>query len=135
MDQPNFFSIASHTSFYFGLIREKVTQDTGPVILAAQARGMVGLWARAGAWCWGPGWFPGTPRLGDSSAVAEVNITSHPVHGMVMLWVMTHGAGVPAFVRFTKWASKVHKTSLAQDLRRKYVSRGTQGSEQKQIYL
>jgi len=55
VDQPQFFNILKHNYFYFGLLHEKAKS--------------FGSWK---AWFYGPGWFPGLPRLGDVSGLPEI---------------------------------------------------------------
>jgi alkylglycerol monooxygenase len=58
VDQPQFFNPISHQLFYYGKVLEKArSMDTWTDFFFAFVKG--------------PGWFPGTERLGDSSFVAE----------------------------------------------------------------
>jgi len=79
VDQPNFFDIVRHTTFYFELIRDK----------ASSCSSRLDSWC---AWIFGPGWFPdlGLPRLGDTSAVEKVpqrpiHMSSLPLPGQLVL--------------------------------------------------
>jgi len=67
VDQPCFFDIVAHTTFYFGLIRDKANSCSSIIDSLC-------------AWLYGPGWFPdlGLPRLGDTSAVEKV--PKRPIH-------------------------------------------------------
>lgn len=58
VDQPQFFNPIKHQFFYYGKVLEK-------------ARSMDNWVDYISAFIKGPGWFPGTPRLGDDSFVAE----------------------------------------------------------------
>jgi alkylglycerol monooxygenase len=59
VDQPQFFDPWQHQIFYYGKIWEKV-------------QSMDNLSDKISAIVKGPGWFPGTPRLGDLEMVPEV---------------------------------------------------------------
>jgi len=67
VDQPCFFDVVTHTTFYFALIRDKANSCSS-------------LSNSLCAWLYGPGWFPdlGLPRLGDTSAVEKV--PKRPIH-------------------------------------------------------
>jgi len=60
VDQPQFFDPLKHQSFYYGSVFSK-------------ARSMESLSEKIWAFLKGPGWFPGTPRLGDETFVPEVS--------------------------------------------------------------
>ena len=58
VDQPQFWNPIKHQVFYYGKVVEKAfTMSSWSEFLAA-------FWA-------GPGWFPGTDRLGDITFVSE----------------------------------------------------------------
>jgi len=59
VDQPQSFNAVSLNFFYFNLLHEKATST--------------GSWK---AWFYGPGWFPGLPRLGDVSSLPEAPVRS-----------------------------------------------------------
>ena len=90
VDQPTFFSITSHTSFYFGLIQEKVRQDTGPVILAGPGAGDGGAGGEGGGLVLGAGVVPRHPEARGLLCCGggQHRIPSSPCHGHVM----GHGA-------------------------------------------
>lgn len=59
VDQPQFFNILKHQAFYYGKVVEKAQMMTN--------------WPdRISAFVKGPGWFPGTSRLGDLEMVPEI---------------------------------------------------------------
>jgi len=59
VDQPQFFNPAKHQAFYYGKLVEK-------------AQSMDNWQDKIFAFIKGPGWFPGTPRLGDPTGVPEI---------------------------------------------------------------
>jgi len=59
VDQPQFFNPMQHQIFYYGKVLEK-------------AGSMTTLTDKVKAFVYGPGWFPGTERLGDSNGVPEI---------------------------------------------------------------
>ena len=59
VDQPQFFNPMQHQIFYYGKVLEK-------------AGSMTTLTDKVKAFVFGPGWFPGTERLGDSNGVPEI---------------------------------------------------------------
>jgi len=58
VDQPQFFNPIKHQLYYYGKVLEK-------------ARTMTNWWDYICAFIKGPGWFPGTERLGDPTFVDE----------------------------------------------------------------
>jgi len=61
VDQPQFFDVIKHQLFYFDILHTKAA---------------TGDWFKA--WFYGPGWFPGLPRLGNNDLVEER--PTRPVH-------------------------------------------------------
>merc|ERR1719433_183080 len=59
VDQPQFFNPLKHQMFYYGKVLEK-------------ARSMNNWSDKVSAFLKGPGWFPGTERLGDPMGVPEI---------------------------------------------------------------
>ena len=59
VDQPQFFNPMKHQTFYYAKVLEK-------------AGSMTTLTDKVKAFVYGPGWFPGTERLGDSNGVPEI---------------------------------------------------------------
>ena len=59
VDQPQFLNPMQHQIFYYGKVLEK-------------AGSMTTLTDKVKAFVFGPGWFPGTERLGDSNGVPEI---------------------------------------------------------------
>ena len=59
VDQPRFFDVIRHQLFYFPLLHSKVATPSPS-------------WPdRLKSYLYGPGWFPGLPRLGDNNLVQE----------------------------------------------------------------
>ena len=58
VDQPQFFNPMRHQMFYYGKVFEK-------------AASMKTFMEKVKAFIFGPGWFPGTGRLGDPMGVPE----------------------------------------------------------------
>ena len=58
VDQPQFFNPMRHQMFYYGKVFEKVSS-------------MKTFMEKVKAFIFGPGWFPGTGRLGDPMGVPE----------------------------------------------------------------
>ena len=58
VDQPRFFDVIRHQVFYFPLLHSKVSSPS--------------TWSdRLKSYLYGPGWFPGLPRLGDNNLVQQ----------------------------------------------------------------
>ena len=80
VDQPQFWNPVKHQIFYYGKVWEKAkTMKTWSDFLAA-------FWK-------GPGWFPGTERLGDISFVAETPVREkydEQVSPLLHLYTLTH---------------------------------------------
>ena len=80
VDQPQFFNPLKHQAFYYGKIAEKV--------------GMMDNWRdKMSAVFKGPGWFPGTPRLGNIEEVPEIQkrkIYNPKVHNWVHFYSLIH---------------------------------------------
>jgi len=62
VDQPRFFDVIKHQLFYFEILQEKA-KTTGDLFKS---------------WFYGPGWFPGLPRLGDNDLVEKKPV--RPIH-------------------------------------------------------
>ena len=59
VDQPRFFDVLRHQLFYFPLLHSKVSSSSPS-------------WSdRLKSYFYGPGWFPGLPRLGDNNLVQQ----------------------------------------------------------------
>jgi len=81
VDQPQFFNPIKHQLFYYGKVVEK-------------ARSMSTWKESLFAFIKGPGWFPGTPRLGDETFVPEgliegISQTSCFVAMLYIFWTFT----------------------------------------------
>ena len=62
VDQPRFFDVFRHQLFYFPLLHSKVSSPSSPSP----------RWSdRLKSYFYGPGWFPGLPRLGDNKLVQQ----------------------------------------------------------------
>eukprot|EP00088_Acartia_fossae_P017622 TRINITY_DN2005_c0_g1_i3.p1 TRINITY_DN2005_c0_g1~~TRINITY_DN2005_c0_g1_i3.p1 ORF type:complete len:460 (+),score=113.26 TRINITY_DN2005_c0_g1_i3:50-1429(+) len=84
VDQPQFFNPIKHQLFYYGKVLEK-------------ARSMNNWWDYISAFIKGPGWYPGTERLGDITFVDErpVRDVYNPrVNPLLHLYTLTHFAFV-----------------------------------------
>jgi len=80
VDQPQFFNPIKHQLFYYGKVLEK-------------ARTMTNWTDYAFAFIKGPGWFPGTERLGDSSFVDERpvrDVYNPPVNPLLHIYTLIH---------------------------------------------
>jgi len=84
VDQPQFFNPIKHQFFYYGKVLEK-------------ARSMDSWWNFVKAFFMGPGWFPGTERLGDPTFVAEEpvrDVYNPHVSPLLHVYTIAHFLGV-----------------------------------------
>jgi len=80
VDQPQFFNPLKHQMFYYGKVIEK-------------AQSMNTWTEKLFAFIKGPGWFPGTPRLGDPMGVPEIQVREKynpKVAGWINVYTVLH---------------------------------------------
>merc|ERR1711990_277175 len=80
VDQPQFFNPLKHQMFYYGKVIEK-------------AQSMNTSTDKLFAFIKGPGWFPGTPRLGDPMGVPEIQVREKynpKVAGWINVYTVLH---------------------------------------------
>ena len=96
VDQPQFWNPIKHQVFYYGKVVEKALS------MATWSEFLTAFWA-------GPGWFPGTERLGDVTFVEERPVrekyqTSVPV--ILHVYTILHFALQFLVTNFIGFASK-----------------------------